>query len=147
MEKVLAVAATLVVGGLIAFQPPVNSQLARHTSVLGAAFVSTGISALVMAILFFASGKGGELGNLGDVSPGYMVGGLLGAALVSVSLVTVRTLGAGGVVAATVCSQLIVSAILDRAGVLGLERVGLSPIRVVGFALLLAGTAFVTASR
>jgi bacterial/archaeal transporter family-2 protein len=147
MEKLLAVAATLVVGGLIAFQPPVNSQLGRYTSVLGAAFISTGISSLVMAVLFFASGKGGELGRLGDVPPGYLVGGLLGAALVAVTLVTVRTLGAGGVVAATVCSQVIVSALLDRAGVLGLERVGLSPLRLLGFALLLAGTACVTLSR
>ena len=38
----------------------------------------------------------------------------MGAVLVSVSLVTVRTLGAGGVVAATVSGQLVVSAILDR---------------------------------
>jgi transporter family-2 protein len=147
MDKVLAVGATLVVGGLIAFQPPVNSQLAKHTSVLGAAFVSTAISAIVMGVLFLAAGKAGEVGRLPDVPPGYLVGGLLGAALVSVTLVTVRTLGAGGVVAATVCSQLVVSAILDRAGVLGLERVGLTPMRLVGFALLVAGTAFVTASR
>lgn len=147
MDKVLAVLATLAVGGLIAFQPPVNSQLAKHTSILGAAFISTAISAIVMGALFLVAGKAGELGRLGDVPLGYLVGGLLGAALVTVTLVTVRTLGAGGVVAATVSSQLIVSALLDRAGVLGLERVGLSPLRLAGFALLLAGTAFVTASR
>ena len=44
MERVLAVSATLAVGALIAFQPPVNSELGKHTSVLGAAFVSTAIS-------------------------------------------------------------------------------------------------------
>jgi transporter family-2 protein len=58
---------------------------------------------------------------------------------------TVRTLGAGGVVAATVAGQLIVSALLDRAGVLGLDRVGLTPTRLLGFGLLLLGTALVTA--
>jgi bacterial/archaeal transporter family-2 protein len=145
--KIAAVLATVAVGGLIAFQPPVNAQLAKYTSVLGAAFVSTAISALITGILFFAAGHAHELGRLGDIPLGYLTGGLLGAALVSVSLVTVKTLGAGGVVAATVAGQLIVSALLDRAGILGLERVGLSPLRLLGFALLLGGTALVTASR
>jgi bacterial/archaeal transporter family-2 protein len=144
MARGTAVAATLLVGALIAAQPPVNSQLARHTSVLGAAFISTGISAIVMGIVFLASGRGHELGRLSGVPLIYLTGGLLGAALVSVSLVTVRRLGAGGVVAATVCGQLIVSALLDRAGVLGLSKVGLSPVRLLGMALLLAGTALVT---
>lgn len=139
--------ATITVGGLIAFQPPVNSQLGKATSILGAAFISTAISAIVMGAVFFAAGRAGELRAVTSVPPGYLVGGLLGAVLVAVSLVTVRTLGAGGVVAATVAGQLIVSALLDRAGVLGLEQVGLSPMRMIGFALLILGTVFVTASR
>lgn len=147
MEKLLAVVATITVGGLIAYQPPVNAQLAKATSVLGAAFVSTALSAIAMGVLFFAAGKTGELRRLVEVPPAYLTGGLLGAVLVTVSLVTVRQLGAGGVVAATVAGQLIVSALLDRAGILGLEAVGLSPMRVVGFALLLIGTVLVTTAR
>ena len=57
----------------------------------------------------------------------------MGALLITVSLVTVRTLGAGGVVAATLCGQLVVSAALDRAGVLGLEATALTPERLLGF--------------
>ena len=140
MERVLAVFATLAVGALIAFQPPVNSELGKHTSVLGAAFVSTAISAIVLTLIMAFANEWGRLGGLSDTPVLYMTGGLLGAALVTVTLVTVRTLGAGGVVAATVCGQLIVSALLDRAGVLGLDQVGLTPLRVLGFALLLAGT-------
>jgi transporter family-2 protein len=147
VDKVIAVVATAVVGGLIALQPPVNAQLGKATSVLGAAFISTAVSALVMGVLFFGAGKGGELARIPDVAPVYLIGGLLGAVLVTVSLVTVQTLGAGGVVAATVAAQLIVSALLDRAGVLGLDQIGLSPLRVLGFALLILGTVLVTAAR
>jgi transporter family-2 protein len=143
MERALAVAATLSVGALIAFQPPVNSELGKSTSVLAAAFVSTAISALVLLVIFTAANKWSDLAGLRDTPVLYMTGGLMGAILVTVSLVTVRTLGAGGVVAATVCGQLIVSALLDRAGVLGLEQVGLTPLRLLGFALLMAGTALV----
>jgi transporter family-2 protein len=147
VDKLVAVLATAFVGGLIALQPPVNAQLGKATSVLGAAFISTAISAVVMGVLFVAAGRTGDLAHVPDVKAIYLIGGLLGAVLVSVSLVTVETLGAGGVVAATVSAQLIVSALLDRAGVLGLDKVGLTPMRLFGFALLLAGTALVTAAR
>jgi transporter family-2 protein len=145
MERVLAVIATVAVGALVAFQPPVNSVFAKHTTVLGAAFVSTAISAVVMGIVVVIAGDLPSAKQIASVSPLYLTGGLIGAVLVTVSLVTVRTLGAGGVVAATVAGQLIVSALLDRAGVIGLERVGLTPLRLAGFALLTLGTLLVTA--
>ena len=44
----------------------------------------------------------------------------------------------------TVTSQLVVSGVMDRYGLLGLDRVALSPTRVVGFVLLLGGVALVT---
>src|SRR3954451_598050 len=145
MERFVAIFASVAVGALIAFQPPVNSELGKRTSILAAAFISTAISALVMAVLALALGEFGHVRRVPHIPVVYLTGGLLGAILVSVSLVTVRTLGAGGVVAATVTGQLIVSALLDRYGVLGLDRIGLTPLRVVGFGLLLAGTAMVTA--
>lgn len=145
MDRALAIAATIAVGGLIAFQPPVNSQLGRHVSVIGAAFVSTMISALILLVLYLAMKGGfGELTRLRDVPWYEMTGGIMGAVLVTVSLVTVRELGAGGVVAATVSGQLVVSALLDRAGVLGLERVGLTAPRLLGMALLVMGTLLIT---
>jgi transporter family-2 protein len=145
MTRFLAVLATLAVGGLIAMQPPVNSELGKRTSILGAAFISTAVSALVLLVLALVFGELHQVRHVPHVPAIYLTGGLLGAALVSVSLVTVRTLGAGGVVAATVTSQLVVSAALDKFGVLGLEKVGLTAHRVLGMALLLAGTALVTA--
>jgi transporter family-2 protein len=145
MDRALAIVATIFVGGLIAFQPPVNSQLGRHVSVLGAAFVSTAIGALVLLVVYVvAKGGFGELAGLREVHWYELTGGLMGVVLVTVSLVTVRTLGAGGVVAATVAGQLIVSAVLDRAGVLGLDKVGLTAPRLLGMGLLIAGTLLIT---
>jgi bacterial/archaeal transporter family-2 protein len=145
MSRLLAVFATVAVGALVAFQPPVNSELGKRTSVVAAAFISTLIAAIALAVLAVALGEAGHVRDIRHIPLGYLTGGLLGAALISVSLVTVRTLGAGGVVAATLCGQLVVSAILDRFGVLGLDRVGLTPTRLLGFALLVGGTALVTA--
>jgi len=145
MTRFLAVLATLAVGGLIALQPPVNSELGKRTSIVGAAFISTAVSALVLLVIALFAGEVHQVRKIPHVPAIYLTGGLMGAALVSVSLVTVRTLRASGVVAATVTSQLVVSALLDKYGVLGLHKVGLSSNRLLGMALLLAGTALVTA--
>jgi transporter family-2 protein len=145
MSRVLAVVATVGVGALIALQPPVNSELGKRTSVVAAAFISTALAALFLGVLVLVLGEAGQLRRVPHIPVIYLTGGFMGAALISVSLVAVRTLGAGGVVAATVASQLVVAALLDRLGVLGLDRIGLTPARLLGFALLLAGTALVTA--
>jgi bacterial/archaeal transporter family-2 protein len=143
VDRALAILATLAVGALVAFQPPANSQLGRSVGTLGAAFISVSISFLIVTVILLVSGGAGQLSGLADFRPAYLLGGVAGAAVVTVTLVTVRTLGAGGVVAVTVCTQLIGSAILDRFGVLGLDRTALTPTRLLGFALLIAGTVLV----
>ena len=54
-------------------------------------------------------------------------------------LVAVRTLGAGGVTAATIAGQLGASVVIDRAGMLGLPEKGLTAGRIVGIAFLAVG--------
>ena len=58
-------------------------------------------------------------------------------------LLTVRTLGAGGVTAATVAGQLTAAVVIDRLGVLGLEKTPITLARVIGVLLLFAGTVLV----
>ena len=142
-ERVAAIVATFAVGAIVALQPPVNSELGRQSTVLVAAFVGTAIAAAALGLLVVAAGQAGDIGKAFGAGPLYLTGGLMGALLISVSLVTVRTLGAGGVVAATVVGQLLVSAVLDRAGLFGLEPIALTWERLLGFALLIAGTLLV----
>jgi uncharacterized membrane protein YdcZ (DUF606 family) len=47
-------------------------------------------------------------------------------------------------VAAAVCTQLIVSAVIDRLGILGLELLEISPLRLAGVSLPTLGTVLVT---
>ena len=71
---------------------------------------------------------------------------MLGAVYVTTALIAVQTLGAGGVTAATIAGQLAMSVFLDRVGALGLEQRGLTPLRVLGVALLAVGTILVVRS-
>lgn len=140
MDKGVAVLCMAVVGGLIALQAPINAGLGKATGSFAAAFASFLVGTVALAAILILSGKAGGLGNAADVQWYYLIGGLLGAAYVFTALSLVGTIGAGGVAAATVTGQLTLSVVLDRLGVLGLEEVPLSPERLVGVGLLLAGT-------
>jgi transporter family-2 protein len=140
MDKGLAVVLTALAGGLIALQAPINAGLGRATGSLAAALVSFAIGTVALTAIVVLSGKAGGLGSASDVSWYYLIGGLLGAVYVTNALIAVAAIGAGGVAAATITGQLVASVAIDRLGVFGLEEVPLSPERVLGVALLLAGT-------
>ena len=145
--KAIAVLATAAAGGLVAMQAPINSGLGRSIGSLPAASFSFAIGLVALVGITFISGEGfGRLGELGGISWYYLIGGLLGAIYVTTVLIAVRTLGAGGVTAATIAGQLTLSVVLDRLGVLGLEQRELTPGRVIGVALLAAGVVMVVRS-
>jgi transporter family-2 protein len=145
MSRAVAVLVTLVVGGLVAAQPPANELLARHVSALGAAFVSLVISTSIVGVLLVVAGDPGALSGLSELRPKHVLGGIAGAAIVTVSLLTVRELGASGVTAALVTTQLSVSVILDRLGLLGLEGHAIDLRRLIGIGFLFLGTYLVVA--
>jgi transporter family-2 protein len=140
VDRGFAVILTALVGGLIALQAPINAGLGRATGSLPAAFASFAIGTLVLSLIVALSGGTGGLASTFDVRWYYLFGGVLGAAYVIVSLIAVSTIGAGGVAAATITGQLTAAVIIDRLGILGLEKVPLSASRLVGVGLLLAGT-------
>jgi transporter family-2 protein len=140
-KTALAVLATITAGGLVGMQAPINSVLGKSIGTFAAASVSFAIGLVVlMAITVVAGGGFGDVGKAGALSWVYLTGGLLGAAYVTTVLVSVRTLGAGGVAAATIAGQLAMSVLLDRTGALGLPERGLTAPRMIGLVLLAVGT-------
>ena len=142
MDKTaLAALATVTAGGLVGMQAPINSMLGKSIGTFAAASFSFAIGlAVLVAISLLGGGGFGELGKAGDLPWYYLTGGVLGAAYVTTVLVSVRTLGAGGVAGATIAGQLTMSVLLDRTGALGLPERGLTAPRLVGVALLAVGT-------
>jgi bacterial/archaeal transporter family-2 protein len=140
MDRGLAVLLMAAVGGLIAAQPAVNAGLGRATGSVAAALVSFAVGTLLLAGIVVVAGEVGGLSSTFDVRWYYLLGGVLGAAYVLTALIVVKEIGAGGVAAATITGQLTLSIVLDRLGVLGLEETPITWERVLGVALLLAGT-------
>ena len=141
MDKGPAALLTVLVGGLIALQAPINSTLGRTAGTFTAAAISFSIgTVLLVAITALVGGGFSRLEGVRDLSWYYLTGGILGAAYVTSVLVTVRSLGAGGVTAATIAGQLTASVVIDRLGVLGLDERPLSVQRIAGVVLLALGT-------
>lgn len=141
MDRGTAVLLTACTGGLVALQAPINSMLGRSIGTWQAAFVSFAIGTAALALIAsLASGGLGQIAGLRHVSLLYLTGGLLGAAYITSVLVTVRTLGLGGVTAATIAAQLAVSVVFDHYGLLGVTRQPITVARVAGVVLLGVGT-------
>src|ERR671929_936500 len=139
MDRGVAIALTATAGGLVAMQAPINSKLGKAAGTFAAASISFLIGTLILIAITAVSGKGVNLSAASKLPWHYFTGGALGAAYVTTVLVSVRTLGAGGVTAATIAGQLAMAEALDRLGILGLPQRGLTLPRVVGVALLAAG--------
>jgi transporter family-2 protein len=140
VDKGPAVVLMAAVGGLIALQAPINAGLGKATGDVAAALINFVVGGVLLAAILVVSGKAGGVTDAGQVEWYYLIGGVLGAAYVFTALFLVNEIGAGGVAAATITGQLVLSVVLDRLGVLGLEQEPLSAQRLLGVGLLLAGT-------
>jgi transporter family-2 protein len=147
VDRGLAVVLTAAVGGLIALQAPINSMLGKAVGTWQAATVSFAIGTVVLVLIASVAGGFGSLGEARHLPWYYLSGGVLGAAYVTSVLVTVRTLGAGGVVAATIAGQLTAAVVVDQLGILGVAKHPITAARTVGVLLLAAGTFLVVRGR
>ena len=144
MDRGLAVVLTATVGGAVALQAPINSHLGRAVGTFQAAFLSFAIGTVALLVIAsLAKGGIGGVRHATNVPWYYLTGGLLGVAYVSTVLVTVRSLGAGGVTAATIAGQLTLSVVIDRFGWLGVEQRPISVARIIGVLLLAAGVTLI----
>ena len=144
MDRSVAVVLTVVAGGWIALQSPINSQLGRHVGALQGAFVSFVIGSVVLLIAAaLARGGLGTIGNVRDVPWIYVTGGVLGAGYVTIALLAVRPLGTGGVIAATIAGELTVAVLIDQFGWFGVQQQVITPARVAGIVLLGLGVLLV----
>jgi bacterial/archaeal transporter family-2 protein len=142
VSRELAVLATVAAGGIVAAQAPVNNVLSQKVGTLGAVSVNflAGTALALIVTFVFADGIRNHAGVASPAWGYWVFGGFAGVAIVLTTLVTVRELGAGGLTVALIAGQLTLSVVLDRMGVLGLEERAITWDKVVGIALLAAGT-------
>ena len=143
MDRNTALVLTIAARAGVAAQAPINSHLGKSIGTFEAAFVSFAVGTVALAMVVAVSGSFTSI-HLRSVPWYYLTGGLLGVVFVSTLLVSVRYLGASGILAAGLVGQMSASVVIDRFGLFGLERTAITVTRIAGIALVALGAWFVT---
>lgn len=135
----------LVAGAGMSFQVGANARLTHFVgSPVRAALLQFGVGIVLLGILSVLVFRPWPSNSTLGRGPWWMwVGGLLGAAYIIVSNVASPRIGAGAFVALVVAGQTIAALVIDRFGWVGFAERSLTPGRIVGVVLLVAGAALV----
>jgi transporter family-2 protein len=130
-----------VIGGLVAVQAPLNSQLGRSVGGVNASVVALFVSFVALLALATVTDGIGGIRRIGD-APLHVAlgGGLVGGLFVGSIVFTVRALGVGSLTALTIAAQLAVALVIDHYGWLGVERSPVTAAKLTGVVLLGLGT-------
>jgi len=96
-----------------------------------------GLAALVLVAV--ASGARWTPGSAASVPAWAWFGGLLGAAYVAATTVLGPRLGAAALLALTLAGQMVAALLVDHYGVIGFPQSPVTPMRLLGAVLLVAG--------
>lgn len=139
--KILFYLLPVFAGVAITIQAGVNSQL--RTAVqhpLLAAFISFIVGTVALAfLLLFSKETIPGLSEYGNINWYKYTGGLLGAFVVTVTLLSVTQIGAGNMFVLIVAGQLVTAVLMDHFGILGLRQDPVSVQKLIGICLLIAG--------
>ncbi len=128
-------------GVAITVQSGINSQLRsaiQHP--LMAAFISFIVGTVALGILLlFSRNTLPELSGYTAVDWYKYTGGLLGAFVVTVTLISVSQIGAGNMFVLIVAGQLVTAVLMDHFGVLGMKPNPVTAQKLVGILLLIGG--------
>ena len=134
-------------GGLLATQAPTNAILARAGgSPVLAALISFGVGTVALLLVWLATGDRRSLAGLGSVPWYGWLGGFYGALFVGIAAYAAPRIGLASLITVGIAGQIIMALALDHFGALGLPRVPVSALRVVGALLVLGGVVLVRRS-
>jgi bacterial/archaeal transporter family-2 protein len=131
----------LAAGVLLPVQAGLNAQLRSALgSPVAAALVSFLVGTAGLATIALLLRTPLPLGRAWAVtSPWQWSGGLIGAVYVLAAILLAPRLGAATLIAAVVAGQMITSLVLDQYGLVGFPVHSLTPVRLLGAVLVIAG--------
>ena len=128
------------IGGLaVALQGPLASLISQRIGTIESVFIIH-LGGLVAASIPLIVMGGGNLGAWRNVHWSALGAGSLGMVLISAISYTIPRLGLATTIALIVAGQLILGAVLDHFGLLGLAVRPVNLYRLLGIALLFLGT-------
>lgn len=131
----------LISGAMIPIQAGMNATLSRHAGhPLWATAVSLGVSALFVAAVLVALRPAWPSSAALLQSPWWVwFGGLAGAVYITAALILAPKLGAAVFLSGAVAGQMFAAILLDHYGLVGFPERVITPLRVLGAAMVIGG--------
>ena len=144
--KILYYILPLLAGILMTVQSGINSQLRsaiQHPILAALISFLSGTAALIVMVMLSKQAIP-TMQTFGGISWYKWTGGLLGAFIVTVSLVSVSRIGAANMFVLIIAGQLTTAVIIDHFGMLGLQQSTITIQKMIGVLLLVSGVYLVT---
>ena len=136
----ILVGIAFLIGMVLPLQAGINAQLRTGLGhPLLAALASFGVGTVALLLVALAARVRLSPASLPAMPWWYWTGGLLGALYIGAAVVLAPRLGAATLIAATVAGQMATSLLLDARGWVGFSQQALTPARLVGGLLVIAG--------
>lgn len=140
----VAVVFSLVAGLAASIQVAVSGAFGKRIGVLEAtAFGSITAALIVCAVLLLSRQGVGNIGQGVREPPWLWLGGVLGAIVVTSITFTAPRIGTVATICLLIAGQLAMGVLIDAFGLFGVEKIPVTPVRVIGLVLLAAGAALV----
>lgn len=132
----------LIVGGVSALQPSINSRMASRVGLLESSLISftVGTVALIAIVLLFGRG---DIRTCTGAEWWEWTGGILGAIYVTGLIMVVPRIGTTAAISAGIAAQLLTGLVLDHFGAFGMRPITMDLPRLVGVFLLFCGALLV----
>lgn len=127
-------------GALMSVQGVFNAEVTKQSSIwLAASFVQ--ITAFVICVAaWLITGKEGTIGSLMQVTPKYMLlGGVIGAFITYTVILAMNAIGPARSAMFILSAQILVSYVIELAGLFGVDRQPFEWRKCIGIAAILAG--------
>lgn len=135
-----AIAGAFLSGTLVALQAPTNAMLSRGVgSPVNAALISFAVGLLALIVAAIALGVRPNPAEMRALPWYAWTGGLYGAVFVAIAAFAAPRIGVTQLLILSIGGQLVMALLLDRFGAFGLPRTDVSPVRLLGVALVVAG--------
>ncbi len=140
MTQILLFIVALLAGASLAIQTGVNSQLrAGLHNPFQAGLVSFAVGTLALAVVALPQGLRWDVTSMTSFPWWVWTGGLLGAYVVTASIILAPRLGSSTLISLILTGQMITALMLDHYGLLGFPVQRLSLLRALGAMLLIGG--------
>ena len=147
MAILIPILLVFIAGAMVAIQAPTNSMLAKAGgSPILAALISFIVGTVaLLAVWLMTPNRPGSAAFAG--LPWYAwIGGLYGAVFVAVAAYAAPKIGVASLITIGIAGQIVMALWLDHIGAMGLAREPISPGRVIGAFLVVAGVVLVRRS-